>query len=72
MQGYRGQQMITEMLLTQFSPVAVRLRVTAGQGGSEQTFTHDSHFAVITGQGLTCDPEQRRDLREQGIREKML
>lgn len=60
----RGQQVMTAMLLTQFSPVAVGLRVAAGFSGFVATFTCKPHLAGVTGQGLTCDPEERRDLRE--------
>lgn len=51
--------MITEVLLTQFSPVAVGLRAAAGLGGAVQTFTRNAHSAGVTDQGLTCDPEGR-------------
>lgn len=53
---------ITEMLLTQFSPVAAGLRPTAGLSGAEQAFTCDPDSAGVTGQGLTCDSWGRRDL----------
>lgn len=57
--------MITEVLLTQFSPVAVGLRATAGLNGAVQTFTCDAHFAGVTDQGLTWDSERREDLGEE-------
>lgn len=64
--------MIIEMLLTQFTPVAVRLSASAGLSGAEQTFTCDPHSAGVTGQRLTCDSEGRRDLGERRRRENML
>lgn len=58
------------MILTQFSLVAVGLRVFAGLTGAEQTSTCELHSTGLTGQGLTCDPEGQRELGERRRREE--
>lgn len=46
------------MTLTQFSPVAVRLRLTAHLGATEQAFTHDLNSAGAADQGVTWGPAE--------------
>lgn len=44
------------MTLTQFTRVAVWLRLTANLGATKQAFTHDPKSAGATDQGVPCDP----------------
>lgn len=51
------------MLLTQFSPEAVGLRVTADLIVAKQAFTPEADSAGVTDQGVTCDRGSREDRR---------
>lgn len=48
-----------EMLLTQFSPEAVGLRVPADLIVAKQAFTPEADSAGVTDQGVTCDRGRR-------------
>lgn len=46
--------------LTQFTGVAVWLRLTANLGATKQAFTQDPHSAGATDQGVAWDPGEKK------------